>query len=242
MRAEEFITTLLERKKEPTQFSRLCKEIPLSKTTGGALVFSRLQENKYGVKHTAVTGAERTQFIKELIVLLSALHTAEQISVLIVSPKAEYTSLMRLKNKDINFLFMRNKADIEKAKKCITDLLDMRKTMKCPQLFVVLDGLEDMENCNQKFELEEYREILDLTRGKGVEVITGADLRRSIFSGYPGAFVEIGNCLITTCGDGKADVTYVEGDATLSLPTAIHYPSATIDESIRFVNGLERIE
>lgn len=239
MRAERFIEILLDTKSDPTDFLRIRRGIPLGETAEGALVFSRLKESPYLVKHTAVTGVERTQFIKRLIILLSALYKEEEASFLILSPKTEYTNLMRLKGKDVNVIYIRTKEDLESGKKCLRDLLDMRKTMRCPRLFVVLDGLEDMENCNQKGELEEYREILEMARGKDVEIITGADLIKSIFSGYPGAFVDVGNCLITTCGAGKADVTYVGEDASLSLPTALVYPNeSTIDETIAFVNTL----
>ena len=56
-----------------------------------------------------------------------------------------------------------------------------------------------------------------------MDIITGVDLMQSIFSGYPGAFVGVGNALVTTREQGKADVTLVADDASLSLPVAIEY-------------------
>ena len=77
-----------------------------------------------------------------------------------------------------------------------------------------------------------------LTR-KNVEIISGVSLMKSIFSGYPGAFVGVGNALVTTDGVGKADVTYVGDDFALSLPTAITLPDApTVSETVLLLNSI----
>ena len=74
-------------------------------------------------------------------------------------------------------------------------------------------------------------------------MIAGVDLTKSIFSGYPGAFVGIGNCLVATREMGKADVTYVNDDATLTMPLPITYPSApAITETILFFNAVAKDE
>ena len=62
---------------------------------------------------------------------------------------------------------------------------------------------------------------------------------RSIFSGYPGAFVGVGNCLVTTQGNGKADITYVGEDSSLSMPTPILFPDEpNITETVILLNSL----
>ena len=111
-------------------------------------------------------------------------------------------------------------------------------------MFLVLDGLESIEGCNANGDLEEYRAIFDLfPRRSDVDVITGVDLMKSIFSGYPGAFVGVGNCLVSLREDGKADVTYVAEDGGLSLPTPIHYPShPSITETVIFLNSLTKAD
>lgn len=239
MRTEEFIARLSKVSNCPTDFLRIRRDIPLGVNGEGEVVFSRQKFYPYGVKHTAVTGTERTEFIRRLLVVLSALYKEEEACFFILSPKPEYAELMQLKNKDFTAIFVRGKEDLKNGEKCLKELLDMRKILKCSQLFIVLDGLEDLENCNEKKDLEEYREILDIARGKAVEVITGAELMKSIFSGYPGAFVEVGNCLVTTCAGGKADVTYVGEDASLSLPIKISCPSEpSVKETIAFLNAL----
>jgi hypothetical protein len=74
----------------------------------------------------------------------------------------------------------------------------------------------------------------------GVELVTGVDLEKSIFSGYPGAFVGHGNALVSTDVLGKADVTYVGVDSCLSLPISIIYPDdANLSEMIFSLNANE---
>ena len=59
----------------------------------------------------------------------------------------------------------------------------------------------------------------------------------SIFSGYPGAFVGLGNCLVTTREHGKADVTFVDDDSSLSLPIAMTYADLpTVEETVMDFN------
>ena len=73
-------------------------------------------------------------------------------------------------------------------------------------------------------------------------MICGTDLMRSIFSGFPGAFVGVGNCLVSLREEGKADVTYVNDDASMSLPIPIHYPSAPlVMETIIYLNALPEL-
>ena len=107
-------------------------------------------------------------------------------------------------------------------------------------IFLVLDGLEELSACNRNGDFEEYREIFELfNRRKDVDVICGADLMRSIFSGHPGAFVGVGNCLVTIREEGKADVTYVGDDISLSMPVPITYPSEpSVMETVIYLNAL----
>ena len=72
-----------------------------------------------------------------------------------------------------------------------------------------------------------------------VDVICGMDLGRSIFAGCPGTFLGRGNCLVTAREGGKADVTYVNEDTSLTMPLPITYPSdPTVMESIIYLNSL----
>ena len=122
----------------------------------------------------------------------------------------------------------------------VRELVRMRSlNVGFPRLFVVLDGLEDLPDAKRDGMLEPYRLCFDAVGAGKVEIVTGVDLLKSIFSGYPGAFVGIGNCLVTPKGEGKADVTYVNTDSSLTLPAEISFPdSPSLAETIDFFNSL----
>ena len=144
---------------------------------------------------------------------------------------------------DATIPYVRLKSDFELAIEALKQLLREREYGKgYPRLFVVIDGIEGLEGCNRNEDLEEYRDVIDLlARRKDVELIVGAELTKSIFSGYPGAFVGIGNCLVATRETGKADVTYVNEDATLTMPIPITYPSMpSIMETVLFFNSVSK--
>ena len=109
-----------------------------------------------------------------------------------------------------------------------------------PRLFLVLDGLDTLDGGKTNVDLGEYSAILEIfMRRSDVDVICGMDLSRSIFAGCPGMFLGRGNCLVTARENGKADVTYVNEDTSLSMPLPITYSSEpTVMESIIYLNSL----
>ena len=241
MREEEFISYLSEESKSEEGVRRLRAGVPLGRDLGGNTVFSQKRERPFTVRHTCVTGLRRTAFIRRLIITLSCLYERDEANFLIVSPRAEYGELLRLRSADVTVPFIRVKSDLDKVMDCVRELVRMYQTEKGhPRLILVLDGLEELEGCNKNGDLEEYRAFFDLTlRNENVEIITGAELMKSIFSGYPGAFVGVGNCLVTTREEGKADVTYVGDVSSLSMPTAMSFPdSPSVTETIIFLNSL----
>jgi hypothetical protein len=172
---------------------------------------------------------------------ISCLYDKNEVNFLVLSPRMEYGELMRLRSLDITVPFITRKADLDSAYQCVRDLVNAHaQSAGCPKLFLVLDGLEEVEGCNANGDFEEYRDFADLTaRSKNIELITGADLLKSIFSGEPGVFVGVGNCLVTTREEGHADVTYVGDDSSLSMPTAMTYPdSPSVMETIIMLNSL----
>lgn len=240
MRTEEFITLLSERSQNGDGYKKLRDGIPLGLDAAGEIVLSQTRERPF-IRHTCVTGVKRTAFIKRLIVALSCLYEKEEANFLVISPRSEYGELLRLRSIDVTVPFVREKTDLVSAKDCVAELVRMYLSGKGhPKLFLVLDGLEELDGCNQNGDLEEYRAFFDLlARRDNVDVITGTELMKSIFSGYPGAFVGVGNCLVTTREEGKADVTYVGDDSSLSQPTAVRVPdSPSVMETIIFLNSL----
>lgn len=240
MRTEEFITLLSKTAQGDDGYQKLRAGLPLGLDAAGEIVLSQTQERPF-IRHTCVTGVKRTAFIKRFILALSCLYEKGEANFLVLSSRNEYGELLRLKSLDITVPFVNDKSCLESAKACILELLNMYATGKgYPRLFLVLDGLEELDGCNQNGDLEEYRAFFDiLARRENVYVITGVELMKSIFSGYPGAFVGVGNCLVTTREEGKADVTYAGDDSSLSQPTAVRVPdSPSVMETVIFLNAL----
>ena len=241
MRSDAFISSISNLSGDDAKFEELKKGLPLGEDSVGNILLSQKREKPLTVRHTCVTGPGRGEFIRRLLLTVSCLYEKSEATFLVLSPKTEYGELLRLRNMDVTVPYIRTKSDLNFAIETFKELLQQRSYGRgYPKLFLVLDGLETLPECNRNGDLEEYREIFDiLTRRVDVDVISGADLMRSIFSGYPGAFVGVGNCLVSLREAGKADVTYVNDDATMSLPIPVHYPSdPSVMETIIYLNAL----
>lgn len=242
MRSEEFISKISNLSEENEKFEQLRAGIPLGVDVGDNVVLAR-KKAPLSTRHLCVTGSGKTNFIRRTLITLSCLYEKQDASFLIISPKAEYGELLRLHSLDAVVPYIRLKSDFTQAIETVKELIRMRADGKTyPKLFLVLDGIEELEGCNNSGDLEEYHSVLELVaRRQDVEVINGIDLVKSIFSGYPGAFVGIGNCLVTTREVGTADVTYVNDDSSLSPPTVMHYPSApSVMETVIFLNSIQK--
>lgn len=241
MKAEEFISSLSEiSQKNVYRFEQLRSCIPLGRDSAGNIPVAHREENPERYHHVCVTGAGRGNFIRRLAFTLACLYDKSEAMFLVLSPRVEYGDLLRLKSADVTVPYIRTSADYLAALETLKDLVRARAlNAGCPRLFVILDGLEELPDVLRDGMLEPYKQCFDAVGSSGVEVITGVDLLKSIFSGYPGAFVGIGNCLITPKGEGKADVTYVNADSSLTLPKEIVFPdSPSFAESIDFFNSL----
>ena len=241
MRSEEFISVISGMSHDDDQFEELKKGLPLGLDSVGNIVRAQKMDKPFTLRNTCVAGVGRTRFIARFLITVSCLYEKTEACFFIISPKTEYGELLRLKSMDVTVPFIREKGDVELAVETVKALLAQRENGKgYPHLFLVLDGLEELSACNRNGDFEEYREIFELfNRRKDVDVICGADLMRSIFSGHPGAFVGVGNCLVTIREEGKADVTYVGDDISLSMPIPITYPSEpSVMETVIYLNAL----
>ena len=241
MRTDAFISKISGLSAEDEKFEELKKGLPLGEDSVGNVLLSQKRERPLTVRHTCVSGLHRGNFIRRFLLTVSCLYEKSEATFLVISPKAEYGELLRLRSMDVTVPYINGKSDLNLAIETLKELLRQREYGKgYPHLFLVLDGLEDLPDCNRNGDLEEYREIFDyLTRRMDVDVISGVDLMHSIFSGYPGAFLGIGNCLVTTREDGKADVTYVGDDASMSLPVPMRYPNEpSFMETVIYFNAL----
>lgn len=245
MNMEEYVASLAALCADDTKLEELRKGLPLGRDVVDNIVLSQKRERPFTVRHTCVTGGNRVHFIRRMLLAISRLYTREEACFLVISPRTEYGELLRVKAMDITVPYIFTKADLAAATHTVKELLSQRESGKgYPRLFLVLDGLESIDGCNLSGDLTEYREIFDLfTRRGDVDIITGVDLMKSIFSGYPGAFVGVGNCLVSLREEGKADVTYVDENGGLSLPTPINYPSSpSITETVIFLNSLSKAD
>ena len=243
MRTEEWISLLQEQTTDDEERRLLKCGLPLGVGAAGETVVSQKREHPYTARLTCVTGGKRTAFIKRFIMTLSYFYPQSEANFLVLSPRSDYGDLLRLKGVDVSALYIQSKEDLENAKACVKELLKLyAESRGCPRLFLVLDGLEELCGCNENGDLEEYREFLELlAREKNADLIVGAELMRSIFSGNPGVFAGVGNCLVTTREEGKADVTYVGDDFSLSLPTTLTFPdSPSMTESVILFNSLKK--
>ncbi len=241
MRTEELIKAISEESKDNDRFEELKWGMPIGVDVGDNLVLAQKKVKPFTVRNTCVTGVGRANFIRRMLITLSCLYDRDDASFFVLSTNDTYGELLRLVSADFTVPYIRDKADLAQAVETLKELLRMRENGKgYPRLFVVLDGLDVLPDCNKNNDLEEYRDIFDiLIRKPNVDVICGADLGKSIFAGYPGAFLGIGNCLVTTRDSGKADVTYVNEDSSLTLPMPITYPSEpSVMESIIYLNAL----
>ncbi len=242
MRTDEFVASLSAQAGEDEKFALMQKNIPLGVDSIGNVVYARTNEPLFFSRHTCVTGNGRTGFLRRLLITLACLHDKRDICFFVLSSHEEYGELLRMKTMDITLPYIRGKEDFLRAVETLKELLRLREYGRgYPRLVVVLDGIDRLEGCNRNGDLEEYRTVIELlSRRKDVDIFSGVDLTKSIFGGYPGAFVGIGNCLVATQELGKADVTYVQGDASLSMPLLIHYPSApSITETVVYFNSIE---
>ena len=240
MRTEEFIKKVISLTKEEVRFEEVRKGLPLGLDVNGGVVIAQKQEKTLTVKNTCVSGPNRTNFIRRFLIALSCLYEKDEACFFVLSPHTEYGELLRLHSLDITVPYIREKSDLKACMETIQELIRQRDFGKgYPKLFIVLDGLEELEESNVNGDLAEYRAIFDLLmRRSDVQIITGVDLTRSIFSGFPGAFLGIGNCLVSIREAGKADVTYVNDDSSLTMPEPIGYPiEPTVMESIIYLNA-----
>jgi len=243
MRSEVFISSLCACAKEEEKFEKMRRDLPLGEDSVGNIVYSHKNTTPYATRLTCVTGGAKTAFIRRLLIAVSCLYDKSEICFFVISPNLDYGELLRMKSMDVTTPYIRLRSDFELAIDTLKELLRMRENGKgYPRLVVVLDGIESLEDCNRNGDLEEYRNVIDMLACKeDVELIVGVELTKSIFSGYPGAFVGVGNCLIATRESGKADVTYVNEEAGLTMPLPITYPDTpSITETILFFNSVSK--
>lgn len=242
MRSDEFIS-MLYAQAENEGFETLQRGIPLGLDSSENIVYAQKESRAPTVRRVIVTGSGKNTFLRRTLYTLSCLYEKEKACFFVISPQTEYGELLRLKNIDATVPYIRTKADFLLAFETLKELVRQRETGRgYPKLILILDGLEDLPDCNAGGDLEEYRAVFELfTRRDQAEVFVGVDLLKSIFSGYPATFVGEGNCLVSLREEGKADLTFVKEDGSMSLPAPIRYPSEpSATETVIFLNSFAK--
>ncbi len=239
MRSDEFIGMLspivAEEGAEAAQ-----RAIPLGIDAAGSVAYALREGSAFLARHVCVTGGGKSKFLKRLLLTLSCLYEKEEACFLVLSPYADYHELLRMNSMALTLPYLRGKADLTQAFEAIKELLRVRQAGKVPHLYIVMDGVETLPDLEGREALDAERALLDLlARRKDATALTGVDLARSIFSGYPAAFVGAGNCLVATREEGKADVTYAQETGGMSAPTPILYPSEpSVMETVLLFNSI----
>lgn len=227
MKSIDFLNRIKgETRVDPQYFQRLRDSLPLGEYSDGEYVLSHRVVDAERYHHTCVTGALRAEFISRLLLTLSGLYKKSESVFFIVSPNLSYGQFMKLKDSDFIVPFVTSSGDIPPILEAVRTLAKMREEKSSgAKTFLILDGLESLESEEKRFSLDCYRSFFEAVGTSGIEVITGVDLARTIFAGYPSTFVGIGNCLVAPSVGGEMDVTYVGVDGTVGLPKKCQYPS-----------------
>ena len=227
MRTEDFLTRIRgENRIDPNRVNQLRACLPLGEYSDGEYVLSHREYDIERYHHTCVTGAMRAEFISRMLLTLTGLYTKSEAIFIIVSPNMYYGQLMKLTGADVTVPFVNTPRDVASVLESVCALAEMRKAKPTEaKTFLVLDGLELLEPEDKRAGLDCYRAFFEAVGTSGIEVITGVDLAKTIFVGYPAAFVGIGNCLVAPSVGGEMDVTYVDIDGTMTLPKKCSYPS-----------------
>ena len=240
MRTEDFLARIKgEEQNDPEKTKSLRACLPLGEYSDGEYVLSHREYDIERYHHTCVTGAMRAEFISRLLLTLTGLYAKGEALFLIVSPNMHYGQLMKVMNADVTVPFVTSTADLAPILETVKSLAQMRQGKKSEaKTFLVLDGLEYLEPEDKRSGLDCYRAFFEAVGTSVIEIITGVDLAKSIFAGYPAAFVGVGNCLVAPSVAGEMDVTYVAIDGTMTLPKKCTYPSMpTLSECIENRNA-----
>jgi hypothetical protein len=241
MQTEEFFLRLSEAAdKDADRFHSLQENLVLGCDKSGQIVAAHKGGER--IRHTAVTGVKRTEFIRRTLLTAMASYDNDQAAFYILSPKKEYGELLRFRGVDITVPFLRSVDDLWKSLDCLrseVEFFNLRNMRTGWRLFLVVDGLETL---GDGLSLDVYTPFLELATEPWLELITGVELMNSVFESSPSAFVGRKNCLVATVSEGKADVTYVGEDMSMSLPEEIIYPAEpSVTASIHLLSAAKKL-
>ncbi len=243
MKTETFIQILSdEANRNMVRFESLRNLVPLGVDGDGKIVTAHKEEKKDRYHTVCVSGEMRTDYIKRLAMWLGCIYDKNETCFLVLSPNREYGKLLEFMDADFTVPYVNEKEDVTLAVSAISQYISASGLQgKSKKLVVIADGLETLTKGNSFTGdvSDGYMEILNAVGKAEVEVIIGMPLEKSRFSGYPGAFIGIGNALLTVEEEGKAFAMHVNPDCSLSVPTQITFPAdETLQEIVNFFNQI----
>ena len=119
MRAEEFISMISKASEYEEKFQQLKSCLPVGVDSVGEIVFGLKTGKPLTVRHIAVTGNNKSNYIRRWLITLSCLYEKSEANFLVLSPRMEYGELIRLRSLDITVPFIKNKNDLESAMACV---------------------------------------------------------------------------------------------------------------------------
>ena len=240
MKTEEFLTRIKgESRVDPERFEDLRARLPLGEYADGEYVLAHRENDVERYHHTCITGAMRAEFIARLLLTMAGLYQKSEAVFIIVSPNLYYGQFMKLASADVIVPFLVSERDMPPVLETVRALAKQREGKKTrAKTFLVLDGLELLVEEGKRSSLDCYRPFFEAVGTSGIEIITGVDLAKTIFAGYPAAFVGLGNCLVAPSVGGEMDITYVGIDGSMTLPKKCSYPALpTVSECIELRNA-----
>ena len=155
MRTETFISEISQFAQEKGGFEEVKRGVPLGLDMSGEIVLAQKRTGVVSLRHTCVTGDRRADCIGNLLIVLSCLYEKDEANFIILSPNPKYTELLGLKNMDVIVPYLRTKEELLALKAGLRDLLNTyARGQGYPRLFRVVDGLEELPDCNVNGELK----------------------------------------------------------------------------------------
>ncbi len=197
-------------------------KVPLGWDEEGNVVFSHRKNRPDRYCHTCVTGAYRAAFLMDIVRSLALAHEGAA-RFLVLSPRKEYANLLSIKGMDVLVPYISRQKEFEKMVEfALAEAEARRQNVRLPRFFVVIDGLETLPFLPKDNAFTYLRKLVADLSG-GAEIFSAVTFKDRIFAGFEGAFVGVGNSLVSVDALGKADVAYVGDDCALDVPQAISY-------------------
>ena len=149
MEMQAFMKAIFHDTEENGKLEEYKLGFPIGQDKKGEVLLAQKHDKPLTIRNTCVTGNGRVNFIRRTLITLSCLYEREEACFFVLSTNTEYGELLRLVSADFTVPYIRDRADLAQGIETLKELIRMREYGKgYPRLFVVLDGLDDLPDCN----------------------------------------------------------------------------------------------